>query len=87
MATTTADSIGVQQTPKIRTLSTKTIARITGLFYLLIFVTAGFSEGFVRASLIVPGDATATETVEVRGDDRIGRLARSWQPEGPRRDA
>jgi hypothetical protein len=60
MATTTAESVGVEQTPNKRTISTKTIARITGLLYLLIFVTAGFSEGFVRASLIVPGDATAT---------------------------
>jgi hypothetical protein len=60
MATTTADSVGVQQTPNERTLPTKTIARITGLLYLVIFVTAGFSEGFVRASLIVPGDATTT---------------------------
>ncbi|EMA46684.1 DUF4386 domain-containing protein [Halococcus saccharolyticus] len=60
MATTTTDSVGVQQTPKTRTLSIKTIARLTGLLYLLIFITAGFSEGFVRATLIVPGDATAT---------------------------
>lgn len=30
------------------------------MLYVLIFVTAGFSEGFVRATLIVPGDATAT---------------------------
>jgi hypothetical protein len=35
-------------------------ARITGLLYLVIFVCAGFSEGFVRSSLIVPGDAAAT---------------------------
>ena len=60
MATTTAEPVGVEQTPNKRPISTKTIARITGLLYLLIFVTAGFSEGFVRASLIVPGDATAT---------------------------
>lgn len=60
MATTTTDSVGVSQTPTIRTLSTRTMARLAGLLYLLIFVTAGFSEGFVRATLIVPGDATAT---------------------------
>lgn len=40
--------------------STKRIARIAGLLYLVIILSAGFSEGVVRASLIVPGDATAT---------------------------
>ncbi len=56
----TTDPVGVQRTPRIRPLSTRTLARLTGLLYLLIFVTAGFSEGVVRASLIVPGDATTT---------------------------
>lgn len=60
MATTTAESVESQQPRRVRTVSTRTIARITGLLYVLIFVTAGFSEGFVRATLIVPGDATAT---------------------------
>lgn len=40
--------------------STKKIARIAGVLYLVIIVCAGFSEGIVRSSLIVPGDATAT---------------------------
>ena len=35
-------------------------ARIAGLLYLIIIVCAGFSEGYVRSNLIVPGDATAT---------------------------
>lgn len=60
MATTTGDSVDTHQEPKIRAFSTKTTARIAGVLYLLIFVTAGFSEGFVRATLIVPGDATTT---------------------------
>ncbi|MFC6862717.1 DUF4386 domain-containing protein [Halomicroarcula sp. GCM10025817] len=74
MATTTAASVGVEQTPAERTISTRTIARITGLLYLLIFVTAGFSEGFVRASLIVPGDATATAANIVAAEElfRLG---------------
>ena len=38
----------------------RTIARITGILYLIIIVCAGFSEGFVRGNLIVHGDATAT---------------------------
>jgi hypothetical protein len=60
MATTTAESVESQRPRRVRTVSTRTIARVTGLLYVLIFVTAGFSEGFVRATLIVPGDATAT---------------------------
>jgi hypothetical protein len=60
MATTTTESVEPHQPHRIRTVSIRTIARVTGLLYVLIFVTAGFSEGFVRATLIVPGDATAT---------------------------
>lgn len=60
MATKTTDPVEIQQTPLIPSLSIKSIARLTGLLYLLIFVMAGFSEGFVRSSLIVPGDATTT---------------------------
>ena len=60
MATTTTDPVGVHRSGGARTVSTRTIARVTGLLYVLIFVTAGFSEGFVRATLLVPGDATAT---------------------------
>ena len=40
--------------------SIKTIARVTGVLYLIIIICAGFSEGYVRSSLITPGDATAT---------------------------
>ena len=38
----------------------KTLARIAGILYLVIFVCAGFAEGYVRSSLIVPGNAAAT---------------------------
>lgn len=38
----------------------KAHARTAGLLYLLIIVCAGFAEGFVRTSLVVPGDAVAT---------------------------
>jgi Domain of unknown function (DUF4386) len=37
-------------------------ARIAGVFYLLIFVTAPFAEFFVRGKLVVYGDAAATAT-------------------------
>lgn len=40
--------------------SLRTYARIAGVLYLVIIVCAGFSEGFVRSSLIVPGDADGT---------------------------
>lgn len=40
--------------------SPRTYARATGFLYLIIIVCAGFSEGYVRANMIVPGDATAT---------------------------
>lgn len=35
-------------------------ARTAGILYLIIIVCAGFSEGYVRSSLIVPGNAGAT---------------------------
>ncbi|MCB0529084.1 MAG: DUF4386 domain-containing protein [Saprospiraceae bacterium] len=41
-------------------------ARIAGILYLVIIVCAGFSEGFVRAGAIVPGDAAATADNIVR---------------------
>ena len=40
--------------------SMKQYGRITGLLYLVIIVCGMFSEMFVRASLIVPGDAAST---------------------------
>lgn len=36
------------------------LARVTGLFYLVVAVCSGFSELYVRSSLKVPGDAAAT---------------------------
>ncbi len=41
-------------------LSNKTLARIAGLFYLIVAVGGGFSELFVRSSVRVPHDAAAT---------------------------
>ncbi len=38
----------------------KKLARITGMLYLIVIVCAGFSQGVVRESLIVTGDAYAT---------------------------
>lgn len=36
--------------------------RLTGLLYLLVIICAGFSQGYVRGTLVVPGDAVATAT-------------------------
>lgn len=36
------------------------LARLAGVLYLIIIVCAGFSEGYVRAGSVVPGDAAAT---------------------------
>jgi hypothetical protein len=40
--------------------SPRAMARLAGFLYLLIVVCSGFSFGYVRTTLIVPGDATAT---------------------------
>ncbi|MCB2205846.1 DUF4386 domain-containing protein [bacterium] len=40
--------------------SPKSLARTAGVLYLIIIVFAGFSEGAMRAGLIVPGDGAAT---------------------------
>ena len=39
---------------------TSNTARVAGLLYLIIIISGIFAEFFVRSSLIVPGDATAT---------------------------
>ena len=40
--------------------SPKRLARIAGLFYLLVGITGGFAEGFVDPKIYVAGNATAT---------------------------
>ena len=51
--------------------SRRRLALIAGLLYLLIFVTAGFSEGAVRADLIVYGDAETTAANLVGNADLV----------------
>ncbi|NBC03801.1 MAG: DUF4386 family protein [Bacteroidetes bacterium] len=43
-----------------RMKSIKSKARIAGVFYLLIFICAGFAEGYVRTGTLVPGDPSTT---------------------------
>lgn len=52
----------------------KKTAKVAGFLYLIIIVCAGFSEGYVRASLIVPEDAIATaqNIIASEGLFRIG---------------
>lgn len=48
-------------------------ARAAGLLYLVIIVGAGFAEGYVRAGVIVPGDAAAT-AANIRAAEGLFRL-------------
>ncbi|WP_162340832.1 DUF4386 domain-containing protein [Cyclobacterium salsum] len=47
--------------------------RQTGLMYLLVIVLAGFSQGYIRSSLIVPEDALAT-SINIVGAEGLFRL-------------
>lgn len=49
-----------KMTYRIPSLSLRSTARIAGLLYLIIIVSGIFAEFFVRSSLIVSGDASAT---------------------------
>lgn len=48
-------------------------ARIAGLLYLAIIVGAGFAEGYVRGTLVVPGDAPTT-AANIRAAEGLFRL-------------
>ena len=54
--------------------SHKQIARLTGILYLLVIICAGFSQGYVRGTLFVPGDpeTTLTNIVASEGLFRLG---------------
>lgn len=49
------------------------LARWAGVLYLVIIVCAGFSEGYVRAGLVSPGDAAATAAA-IRGSETLFRV-------------
>ena len=38
----------------------KSIARLSGLLYLIVIICAGFSQGYVRGTIVIPGDAAQT---------------------------
>ncbi|MEQ9439582.1 MAG: DUF4386 domain-containing protein [Cyclobacteriaceae bacterium] len=58
-------------------LMNKRSVRFTGLMYLLVIICAGFSQGYVRGTLVVPGDAAATAAniVSQEGLFRLGLVA------------
>jgi hypothetical protein len=57
--------------------SLKRLARVAGVFYLLVGITGGFSEGFVDPRMYVAGDAAATvgNVVANPGLVRLGVVA------------
>jgi hypothetical protein len=54
--------------------ASKQLARLTGLLYLIVIICAGFSQGYVRGTLVVPSDAaqTALNILEQGGLFRLG---------------
>src|SRR5436189_5038478 len=57
--------------------SPKRLARIAGIFYLLVGIFGGFAEGFVEPKMYVAGDAAATalNVVANSGLVRMGVVA------------
>ncbi len=52
----------------------KSTYRLTGILYLFVIIFAGFSQGYVRGTLVVPEDAlaTATNIIQNEGLFRLG---------------
>lgn len=46
----------------MKNLIDKNQIRLTGFLYLLVIILAGFSQGYVRGTIVVAGDAAATAT-------------------------
>lgn len=72
-ATAPADAL----TARTAEPSPRRIARRAGVFYLLLVVLGAFAELFVRADVVVPGDATATARNVVAAETlfRVGILS------------
>ncbi|WP_121666227.1 DUF4386 domain-containing protein [Mesonia aquimarina] len=59
---------------KVKAFVNIKLIRLTGLFYLLVIIFAGFSQGYVRETLVVPGNAiaTANNLLENKGLFQLG---------------
>jgi hypothetical protein len=55
-------------------MTTKNMGRLAGLFFLLIAITGGWGYAYLRTSVFVPGDATAT-VANVMASEFLFRLA------------
>lgn len=47
--------------------------KFTGFMYLIVIVCAGFSQGYVRGTLVIPGDAVAT-AINISANEALFRL-------------
>ena len=77
MQSTTATLGSMKLTNRTADRSPRAMARLAGFLYLLIAICSGFSFGYVRTTLIVPGDATATVSniIAAQGLFRLGIAA------------
>ncbi|EAR14834.1 DUF4386 domain-containing protein [Robiginitalea biformata] len=58
----------------VKAFASVKLIRFTGLLYLLVIICAGFSQGYVRGTLIVPGNAveTANNLLQNKGLFQLG---------------
>ncbi len=72
-----ANGVFSEQPSGVAPASPKRLARIAGIFYLVVGITGGFSEGFVDPFLHVAGDADATSAKVAANESlmRVGVLA------------
>jgi len=54
-------------------LSSRTLARLAGLLYLVVAISGGFAQLYARSSVLVPGDAAAT-AANIRGSAGLVRI-------------
>jgi hypothetical protein len=73
MQSTIATPGAMKLTSRTAERSPRALARLAGFLYLVIAVCSGFSFGYVRTTLIVPGDATATVS-NIVASERLFRL-------------
>jgi hypothetical protein len=74
---TSPNAILIEQPAGLTRTSLKRLARIAGVFYLIVGITGGFSEGYLDPKLYVAGDAAATagNVVENAGLVRLAVVA------------